>query len=133
MDLNQYGKFVKKVTSEESNDCEAFFKRVDKLETNLDLNVPLILTSCLGLSSEAGEFTEIIKKMVFQGKEFTPDIRFHLKRELGDVLWYWVNACRALKLDPNDVLQENVRKLSSRYPEGHFNSFFSENRQEGDL
>jgi NTP pyrophosphatase (non-canonical NTP hydrolase) len=91
------------------------------------------MTSAIGLSSEGGEFSEIVKKMVFQGKPLDSDLVFHMKRELGDILWYWSNACRALKLDPNDVLQENVSKLRSRYPEGTFDAFFSENRKKGDL
>lgn len=133
MDLNTYGSFVKQLTSQESNDCDAFVKRLDELETNLELNTPLALTSCLGLSSEAGEFTEIIKKMIFQGKPFNEDVRFHLKRELGDILWYWVNACRSLGLKPNEVLDENVNKLSARYPTKEFDAFFSNNRKDNDL
>jgi NTP pyrophosphatase (non-canonical NTP hydrolase) len=91
------------------------------------------MTSAIGLSSETGEFNEIVKKIIFQGKPLTDDNIFHMKRELGDILWYWVNACRALGLDPQDVMNENIKKLSDRYPDGHFDKFFSENRKKGDL
>jgi len=133
MDLDAYGTFVKQLTSQESNDCDAFVKRLDELETNLELNTPLALTSCLGLSSEAGEFTEIIKKMIFQGKPYNEDVRFHLKRELGDILWYWANACRSLGFKPNEVMDENVKKLLARYPTEEFDTFFSNNRKDNDL
>jgi hypothetical protein len=56
-----------------------------------------------------------------------------MKRELGDIAWYWANACNALGLDPNLVLAENVNKLESRYPGGKFDAHYSENRKEGDL
>jgi NTP pyrophosphatase (non-canonical NTP hydrolase) len=87
----------------------------------------------MGLSSETGEFMEIVKKMLFQGKPLSDETLFHLKRELGDVIWYWVNACRALDLDPNEVIAENVKKLESRYPGGSFDPYYSENRKTGDL
>jgi NTP pyrophosphatase (non-canonical NTP hydrolase) len=93
----------------------------------------LLLTAAIGLSSEGGEFSEIVKKMAFQGKPYNEDTRFHMKRELGDIIWYWINACRALGYDPNEVIAENVTKLEARYPGGTFDPFYSENRKEGDL
>ena len=93
----------------------------------------LLLTGAIGLSSEGGEFSEIVKKCIFQGKPLNDDTIFHMKRELGDIMWYWISACRALNLDPNEVIAENVKKLESRYPGGQFDVFYSENRQEGDL
>jgi NTP pyrophosphatase (non-canonical NTP hydrolase) len=110
--------------------------RCDELDSNdggPDINVPLLLTACLGLAAEGGEFIEVPKKMFFQGKPLTDAEVFHLKRELGDVMWYWINACRALNLDPNEVIDENVRKLESRYPGGTFDAHYSENRKEGDI
>ncbi len=85
------------------------------------------------MAAETGEFCELPKKIFFQGKPLNTDTLFHMKRELGDIMWYWVNACRALGLDPNDVVEENVRKLEARYPGGEFDSWFSENRKAGDL
>jgi NTP pyrophosphatase (non-canonical NTP hydrolase) len=76
---------------------------------------------------------EIVKKVVWQGKPWNDDVKFHLQRELGDVIWYWVNACRALNIDPNEVIAENVRKLENRYPGGSFDVHYSENRESGDL
>ena len=141
IDLNKYKDFVEAVTSQPSNDLTTFMDRCDELDGNYigdgvhgpDINVPLLLTACLGLAAESGEFIEVPKKMFFQGKPLTEAEVFHLKRELGDVMWYWINACRALNLDPNDVIDENVRKLESRYPGGTFDAHYSENRKEGDI
>jgi|TARA_R110000868_G_scaffold107111_1_gene293120 NTP pyrophosphatase (non-canonical NTP hydrolase) len=141
IDLNKYKDFVEAVTSKASNDLTTFMDRCDELDGNYigdgvhgpDINVPLLLTACLGLAAEGGEFIEVPKKMFFQGKPLTEAEVFHLKRELGDVMWYWINACRALNLDPNEVIAENVRKLESRYPGGSFDAFYSENRKPGDL
>lgn len=133
IDLNKYKHFVKEVTSDESNYHKKMSDRMLELESTYGLNPSLLLTAAIGLSSEGGEFTEIIKKAVFQGKPLDADVQFHLKRELGDIIWYWINACRALDLDPNEVIAENVRKLEARYPGGSFDAYYSENRQEGDL
>ena len=131
IDLNRYTEFVSVVTSAESNDTEALINRMRELDK--DTNVALLTTAAIGLASEGGEFNEIVKKMLFQGKPFNEDNRFHLMRELGDIIWYWTNACRALGYDPNEVVAENVRKLEARYPGGTFNAYYSENRKEGDL
>jgi len=136
IDLNKYKDFVEAVTSSASNDLTTFMNRCDELDGNdggPSINVPLLLTACLGLAAEGGEFIEVPKKMFFQGKPLTEAEVFHLKRELGDVMWYWINACRALNLDPNDVIDDNVRKLESRYPGGTFDAHYSENRKEGDI
>jgi len=142
VDLNKYKDFVEAVTSKPSNDLTSFMSQLDRLDGNFDtetnthgpdINVPLLLTACLGLAAESGEFVEIPKKIFFQGKPLNDENVFHMKRELGDIMWYWINACRALNLDPNDVINENVRKLESRYPGGEFNVFYSENRKTGDL
>jgi NTP pyrophosphatase (non-canonical NTP hydrolase) len=142
IDLNKYADFVREVTSLTSNDLTTFMNRCDELDSNYDsaadthgpdINVPLLITACLGMSAESGEFCEIPKKMLFQGKPLNSDNVFHMKRELGDIIWYWINACRALNLDPNDVIAENVNKLKSRYPGGDFNPWHSENRKEGDI
>lgn len=138
VDLNRYKEFVGAVTSNQSNDVQSLIESIHNLEkqaslAGLQLNVPLLLTASVGLSSEGGEFSEIVKKMLFQGKPFTEENRFHMMRELGDIAWYWVNACRALGYDPNDVIAENVKKLEARYPGGKFDVYHSENRAAGDL
>lgn len=130
--LNNYSHFVEKVTSKESNELDATLVRLMELNTGKS-NMALLLTSSLGLGSESGEFIEITKKIIFQGKPLSEENIFHMKRELGDILWYWVNACRALSLDPNDVLQENVRKLQNRFPDEKFSVERSENRKQDDL
>lgn len=133
IDLNKYQDFVQAVTSEASNDTAAMIRRLQELDNEPNLNISLLMTAGIGLASEGGEFNEIVKKMVFQGKPFNEENRFHMKRELGDIFWYWTNACRALGYDPNEVIGENVDKLVARYPGGHFDAFYSENRKEGDL
>jgi NTP pyrophosphatase (non-canonical NTP hydrolase) len=131
VDLNRYKDFVEAVTSDNSNNIETLIARLRELDQSV--NISLLTTAAIGLASEGGEFNEIIKKMLFQGKPFNEDNRFHLMRELGDIAWYWVNACRALGYDPNEVINENVRKLESRYPGGQFDAHYSENRKTGDL
>lgn len=133
IDLNKYKEFVEKVTSLESNSTMVLNNTMIELEKESNVNIALLLTGAIGIASEGGEFSEIVKKCVFQGKPLDEDTVFHAKRELGDIMWYWVNACRALGLDPNDVVAENVNKLKARYPGGEFDVFYSENRKEGDL
>ena len=133
IDLNKYQDFVEEVTSTESNATMAFNQRIIDLEVETGVNMSLLLTAAIGMAAEGGEFSELPKKVCFQGKPLDEDTIFPMKRELGDVMWYWINACRALNLDPNDVIAENVRKLEKRYPGGSFDAYYSENRQEGDL
>ena len=130
IDLKEYSQFVDKVTSSESKDKQAFQERLDSLSAN---DVPRLLTAALGLSAESGEFTEIVKKLVFQGKPLSEETRTHMIKELGDVMWYWTQGCMALGVDPNDVINTNKEKLMARYPEGEFEVAKSENRKEGDI
>ena len=131
VDLNAYTDFVAAVTSNASNDLETLIARLREL--NDTVNIALLMTGGIGMASEGGEFNEIIKKCVFQGKPMNEETVFHMKRELGDIAWYFVNACRAIGEDPNDVIAENVRKLEARYPGGQFDVYYSENRKAGDL
>ena len=142
IDLNKYTKFVEGVTSKASNDLTTFMDSLDRLDGNFntvtdmhgpDVNVPLLLTAAMGMSGETGEFSEIVKKLVFHGKELTVETHQHLQKELGDVIWYWTNACRALGVDPDTITADNVTKLESRYPGGKFDPFYSENRKDGDI
>ena len=132
VDLNRYMEFVRAVTSKESDNFDHLQTRINELRSET-FNPSLLLTAAIGLGSEGGEFQEIVKKIFFQGKPVNDENVFHMKRELGDIMWYWINACRALGLEPNDVIAENVRKLEARYPGGSFDVWFSENRKEGDL
>ena len=130
--LNQYLKFVDAVTSDPSKDRNAFIARINDLYDQ-GCNVSRLHTAADGLVAEAGEFMEIVKKITFQGKPYDEANVFHMKRELGDVMWYMANACMALGLDPYEVIEENVRKLEARYPGGHFEISRSEVRKAGDL
>lgn len=142
IDFKSYSKFVETLTSEPSKKMDVLSARLYGLQANVNgeteqhgphLNIPLFMTSAMGMCSESGEFMEIVKKCIWQGKELNDDVVFHLKRELGDVIFYWTQACISLGYDPNEVIAENVRKLEARYPGGKFNVYHSENRQEGDL
>lgn len=128
--INQYQKFVLNTTSDPSK----MIGELAEVQASLndEVNVPLLLTASIGMSSENGEFSEIVKKLVFQGKEFTPEVRYHLKRELGDILWYLANGATALGYDLSEIVEENIQKLEARYPNG-FEVYRSENRKEGDL
>lgn len=129
--LEEYKGFVDQVTSKESKNTEDFINRINQLESS-GVNIARFLTAGIGLASESGEFNELLKKMCFQGKPINDDNLFHLKRELGDIMWYWTQACMALNLDPIEVIKENIHKLESRYP-GGFDSWRSENRKANDL
>ena len=133
IDLNKYMDFVQQVTSSDSNSTTHLTRTLVELDNKTDVNLALLLTGAIGIASEGGEFAEIVKKCIFQGKPLDEDAIFHAKRELGDIMWYWINSCRALGLDPNEVVAENVNKLKSRYPGGEFDVFYSENRKDGDL
>jgi NTP pyrophosphatase (non-canonical NTP hydrolase) len=132
VDTQKYVEFVDAVTSQPSKNHEAFIYRLQELEGQ-GFPTERLLTAAVGMSAEAGEFTEIIKKMIFQGKPVTEENLFHLKRELGDIMWYVAQACIGLNISLDEVLVMNVEKLSARYPEGTFDVYFSENRKEGDL
>ena len=133
VDLNAYNDFVKEVTSDASMSSKAMHERIVEIEETSGVNMASLLTGGIGLASEGGEFDEIVKKCVFQGKPMDSETIFHAKRELGDIMWYWITSCRALNLDPNDVIAENVEKLKARYPGGEFDVHYSENRKDGDL
>ena len=130
--FNTYTDFVTKVTSEPSIDLDALKKSFDNIEKNSGIKTPRLLTAALGLGSETGEFVEIVKKMYLQGKPPSEDNIFHMKRELGDIMWYWVTACASLNLDPFEVISENQEKLAARYGE-KFEVQRSEIRKDGDL
>jgi NTP pyrophosphatase (non-canonical NTP hydrolase) len=131
-DLALYNKFVAGVTSEVSTNLDLFVKRLHELE-NTGINPALLLTGSTGLAGESGEFAEIVKKLNWHGKELTPELRTHMQKELGDIIFYWMMCCQAMKLDPNTVIKENVAKLEARYPEGSFSVERAENRAEGDV
>jgi NTP pyrophosphatase (non-canonical NTP hydrolase) len=130
--FSTYSDFVTKVTSEPSLELEALKNSLDDIDNNSSVEVPRLLTAALGLGSETGEFVEIVKKMVLQGKPASDDNIFHMKRELGDIMWYWTTACASLGLDPFEVINENQKKLEARYGE-RFEVERSEVRKEGDL
>ena len=132
VDFDRYLQFVNAVTSEESKDYESFIARLEDLKKE-DFPTERLLTAAVGMSAEAGEFTEVIKKMIFQGKPVNEENLFHLKRELGDIMWYVAQACMGLNVSFNEIVEMNVEKLQARYPGDSFDVHYSENRKEGDL
>ena len=132
IDLNKYVEFVDTTTSKPSKEFPEFADRLNDLKIQ-GFPTERLLTAAVGMSAEAGEFTEIVKKIVFQGKPVNQENLFHLKRELGDIMWYVSQACLGLDISLEEVIQMNFEKLSARYPEGAFSIERSENRVEGDL
>jgi NTP pyrophosphatase (non-canonical NTP hydrolase) len=130
--FSTYSEFVEKVTSQPSLNTEALKRSIDEIESSSNVKIPRLLTAALGLGSESGEFVEIVKKMILQGKPPSEENIFHMKRELGDIMWYWTTACASLGLDPYEVISENQKKLEARYGE-QFEVQRSEVRKEGDL
>ena len=140
--INDYAKFVDTTTSIASKDTSTLTQRLDSLCGNTwtrgndrgeEMQVARLLTAVVGMMAESGEFAEVVKKKIFQADtRFTDEEIFHMKRELGDVLWYWVQGCIALGFTPEEVMQENINKLEKRYPNG-FEVVRSEVRAEGDI
>lgn len=132
IDTKKYIEFVRQTTSPASSNIGDLKNRLNELEAQ-NANLPRLITAAFGMSAEAGEFTEVVKKILLQGKPYNEENVFHMKRELGDICWYLAQACMALDTDFNEVLQMNFEKLSARYPEGTFDVWRSENRLEGDV
>ena len=133
VDTNKYLDFVTEVTSLPSTDLAALLSRITELDIEQDADVPRLLTAALGLTAESGEFTEVVKKIILQGKPYNEENVFHMKRELGDICWYLAQACMALDTTFDEIIEMNVDKLKARYPGGEFDVHKSENRVEGDL
>ena len=133
VDTEKYLDFVTEVTSLPSTDLAALLARITALDVEGDADVPRLLTAALGLTAESGEFTEVVKKILLQGKPYNEENVFHMKRELGDICWYLAQACMALDTTFDEVIEMNVDKLKARYPGGEFDVHKSENRNEGDL
>ena len=131
IDFDKYSLFVDGVTSDSSKDYQSFIESVSSLNSK-GANIERLLTAAVGISAEGGEFMEIVKKMLFQGKPWTDDNREHLIIELGDVLWYVMQACKALEIPIEEVVAGNVEKLKKRYPGGEFDVYQSENRAADD-
>ena len=131
IDFNRYIEFVDAVTSDASKDFVALSDRLVELDRK-GANIERLLTSAVGINAEGGEFMEIVKKMIFQGKPYNDDNREHLIIELGDIMWYVAQACKALDISMDDVVARNIEKLMKRYPEGYFDVYYSENRSEND-
>tara|TARA_B100001094_G_C18141881_1_gene778363 strand:+ start:1271 stop:1705 length:435 start_codon:yes stop_codon:yes gene_type:complete len=141
--INDYARFVDSCTSATSKDTSKMCDRMDYLRGNYtmqggevleqEVDMARLMTALIGMMAESGEFAEVVKKKVFQSdSKFKSDEIFHMKRELGDVLWYWVQGCKALGFTPDEVMDENIRKLESRYPNG-FEVIRSEVREKGDI
>ena len=123
--------FVDDVTSEATRDCDIFLDRIGELqEGELIWSQPQrLLTGAIGICSEGGELLDLVKKIIFQGKKPSEELRNKVKNELGDVMWYVQQVLITMEWDLEEVLAENTKKLSGRYPEG-FSVNKSENRED---
>ena len=119
IDFNKYSKFVDAVTSDESKDFIAFSDRVVNLDEK-GANIERLLTGAVGINSEGGEIMEIVKKLLFQGKPWNDETTYHIKRELGDVMWYVMQCLLALDVSLDEIIAMNVEKLEKRYPGGAY-------------
>ena len=128
---SKYVRFVNQVTSEESKNGVAFVNRLRDLEEESDIH--RLLTGAVGICAEGGEFMEIVKKIIFQGKPYNQDNIHHMKIELGDVMWYVAQCCIALDISLDEICDMNIEKLGKRFPDGHFDTYYSENRKANDL
>ena len=133
VDTEKYLDFVAGVTSPASSNFADLLRRFSELEIKSDCDTPRLLTAALGLAAESGEFTEVVKKILLQGKPYTEENIFHMKRELGDICWYLAQACMALDTTFDEIIEMNVDKLKARYPGGDFDVHKSENRKDGDV
>lgn len=131
-DFDRYIEFVSIVTSDYTKNTEIYIDRINELKS-VGVDVSRLTTAAIGMSSETGEFAEIVKKILFQGKPWNEENRDHLIIELGDVMWYMAQACIALGVRFDDIVIRNSIKLAARYPEGEFTITRSENRSENDL
>lgn len=132
VDFQKYSKFVDAVTSDESRDFVALSDRLVRLDEK-GANIERLMTGAIGINAEGGEVMEIVKKLVFQGKPWNEETRYHLLRELGDVQWYVMQCLIALESNMDEIISMNVDKLEKRYPGGEFDPFYSENREVNDL
>jgi len=132
IDFSRYEHFVDAVTSDASKDFLSLSDRLVELDQK-GANIERLMTASVGMSAEAGEFTEVVKKIILQGKPYNEDNVFHMKRELGDICWYIAQACMALDTTFDEIIEMNVEKLKARYPGGEFDVHKSENRKVGDL
>jgi NTP pyrophosphatase (non-canonical NTP hydrolase) len=132
INFEKYINFVDAVTSDPSKDFVSFTDRIVELDGK-GANIERLLTGAVGVSAESGELLEVVKKMIFQGKSWNDETKFHLQRELGDLIWYVAQICIALDTSIDEVIGMNIEKLLKRYPEGSFDAFYSENRLDGDI
>ena len=132
IDFEKYSKFVDAVTSDESRDFVAFSDRVVSLDEK-GANIERLLTGAVGINAEGGEVMEIVKKLIFQGKKWDDETIYHIKRELGDVMWYVMQCLIALETDMDEIVNMNIEKLKKRYHGGEFDAYYSENREVNDL
>ena len=133
IDSDKYIEFVRQTTSPASSNFAQLLSRMTELEVTNNADVPRLLTAALGISAEAGEFSQVVKKILLQGKPYSEENVFHMKRELGDICWYIAQACMSLDTNFREIMEMNYEKLSGRYPEGAFDVYRSENRVDGDL
>lgn len=88
-----------------------------------------LINGALGLCGESGEVADMIKKCFMQGHDLDLE---HLAKELGDCMWYIALIADTIGYGLNGIMQMNIDKLKSRYPNG-FDVDKSQNRKTGDV
>ena len=130
-EVTAHREFVNSVTSETTVDSDLFMDRLAGFQDgDAEWTEPQrLLTGAIGICSEGGELLDLVKKILFQGKEPTPELREKIKLELGDVMWYVQQVLIWSSWTLEEVLAENTKKLTGRFPEG-FSVEKSENRKD---
>jgi NTP pyrophosphatase (non-canonical NTP hydrolase) len=130
-EVTAHREFVNSVTSETTVDSDLFMDRLAGFQDgDAEWTEPQrLLTGAIGICSEGGELLDLVKKILFQGKEPTPELREKIKLELGDVMWYVQQVLIWSSWTLEEVLAENTKKLTGRFPEG-FSVDKSENRKD---
>lgn len=97
------------------NEYQALALRTESRITTDPVPYIRVLEGLMGLNGEAGEAIDLMKKVLFQDHEFD---REHMAKELGDIAWYLAVSADAIGYDLESILQMNVDKLRTRYPDG---------------
>jgi NTP pyrophosphatase (non-canonical NTP hydrolase) len=123
IDLEKYVGFVDNLTSNPSKNFNLYIAELNRLHS-LGCNIERLDCALTGLNSESGEALDLVKKLKYHSKDWNEDIKVELIKEAGDIIFYWINLCLALDLDPNEIIAVNVEKLQGRHPAGVFNPFY---------
>jgi len=101
-----------------------YCRLANRTNSELDTEVLNTLHMLMGMQTEIGELTDPFKKQLAYGKKID---WINVQEEIGDLMWYVGNLCYMLNFNLEDILEKNIEKLKTRYPE-KFNSNQAINR-----